>query len=70
MWRAWWGVDMVMVVVVMRRKCDMASLACAVDFLFGKVSVVGEVRSIVLCNNFYLRKCEMGGELGQFRHPR
>ena len=46
------GVD-VMVVVVMRRKCDVASLAC--------------VRSIVLCNNFYLRKCETGGELGQLR---
>ena len=31
------GVDVVMVVVVMRRKCDVASLACAVDFFFGKV---------------------------------
>jgi len=39
MWRAGWGVDVVMVVVVMRRKCDVASLTCAVDFFFGKVSV-------------------------------
>ena len=31
------GVDVVMVVVVMRRKCDVASLTCAVDFFFGKV---------------------------------